>query len=72
MKTLGFVSLHLVCPWGCAQDPTGVLEGQASDPANAAAPHTVGTAQNAPKGTAGNHDSKAGVELSRTAMNLVY
>ena len=50
MKTLGFFSLLLVCPWGYAQDPTGVLEGQVFDPANAVVIHAVVTAQNAQTG----------------------
>jgi hypothetical protein len=50
MKKLGFFSLLLVCPWGYAQDPTGVLEGQVFDPANAVVTQAVVTAQNAQTG----------------------
>src|SRR5208283_3831069 len=50
MKTLAFFSLLLVCLRAYAQDPTGVLEGQVLDPANAALTQAVVTAHNGQTG----------------------
>ena len=61
MKTLLLVSSLLVCRWVYAQEPTGVLEGQVLDPANAVVTQAVVTVQNAKTGfTASQHAGKDG------------
>jgi len=62
MKKLGLFSFLLVCAWACAQDPTGVLEGQILDPSNSAITQATVTAQNAQTGfTATQHSAADGV-----------